>query len=168
LTHRDRRALTSRVELVAFGPEHFGHLIEWSPTAEFLLQWAGPGLRFPLDREQLQALVDGPDRLFTAMEDDRVIGHAQIGRIDPIAQSAWLMRILIGEPADRGRGLGRAIVAELLRVAFDDLGLERVYLHVLKANAPAIALYGSFGFEACESVLPRPDTIQAMVLERTG
>lgn len=158
--------MTARVELVAFEPGHFDHLIRWSPTPEFLLQWAGPSMRFPLDHAQLQALRDGPDHLFTVLEAGRLVGHAEIGRIDPEAGSGWLMRVLIGEPADRGRGLGRAVIGELVRVAFDELGLERLYLHVLKSNAPAISLYRSLGFEACDPVLPRPDSIQAMVLDR--
>ena len=39
-------------------------------------------------------------------------------------------------------------------------------------NAPksqtAIALYRSLGFEKCDPVLPRPESVQAMVLERAG
>jgi RimJ/RimL family protein N-acetyltransferase len=155
------------VELVEFGPEHFDLLIAWSPTPTFLLQWAGPSMEFPLDHDQLRALLDGPDRLYTVLEGDRVVGHAEIGRIDEQDGHGWLMRVLIGDPSDRGRGLGRAIVRSLIRTAFDDLSLKRLYLHALKANEPAVALYRSLGFRACEPVLPRPETIQAMVLERT-
>lgn len=158
--------MTDRIELVEFGPGHFDQLIAWSPTPEFLLQWAGPSLRFPLDHAQLQSLIDGPARLFTVTEEGRVVGHAEIGRIDEVKGHAWLMRILIGDPADRGRGLGRKVIAELIRIAFRELQLQRLYLHVLKSNAPARSLYESFGFEACDAILPRPEYVMAMVLER--
>jgi len=159
--------MTERIELIDFGPAHFDQLIAWSPTPEFLLQWAGPGFRFPLDDAQLHSLMDGPDRLFTATEDGRVIGHAEIGRVDEVAGHGWLMRILIGDPADRGRGLGRVVVQRLVDIAFQDLDLQRIYLHVLESNEAAIKLYRSLGFAPCSPVLPRPDSVQPMVLERT-
>lgn len=45
----------------------------------------------------------------------------------------------------RRMGIARALIAELLSRA-DALGLSFVTLEVRKSNAPAIALYSSFGF----------------------
>lgn len=52
---------------------------------------------------------------------------------------------IILAPEARGKGLGRALVAGLMRYAFEN-GAARAYLQVERGNAPAIALYESLGF----------------------
>jgi ribosomal protein S18 acetylase RimI-like enzyme len=52
---------------------------------------------------------------------------------------------IILAPEARGRGLGRALVAGLMRFAWEN-GAGRAYLQVEQGNAPAIALYDSLGF----------------------
>jgi UDP-4-amino-4,6-dideoxy-N-acetyl-beta-L-altrosamine N-acetyltransferase len=54
--------------------------------------------------------------------------------------------ILIGEPDARGKGYAREAGKLILRYAFDDLKMHRVYLHVLVDNEPAIKLYEALGF----------------------
>lgn len=49
-------------------------------------------------------------------------------------------------PAFQGRGLGRLILDELLRLAFDELQLTRLELEVYPDNTRAVALYRRFGF----------------------
>ena len=46
-----------------------------------------------------------------------------------------------------GRGIGRALLAALLDLADNTLGLKRVELDVITDNAAAIHLYESLGFE---------------------
>jgi RimJ/RimL family protein N-acetyltransferase len=156
------------VELVPFGPEHFDQLIAWSPTPEFLLRWAGPRFKFPLDHDQLEALLRDPALLFTVVVAGQVVGHAEIGRIDPEAGHASLMRILIGDSARRGKGLGEAIVRRLIHIGFEELDLDRLYLNVLRDNAPANSLYARLGFEECEPFVPRGPQVRPMVLTRTA
>jgi RimJ/RimL family protein N-acetyltransferase len=48
--------------------------------------------------------------------------------------------------AQTGRGLGRRLLAEILRLVFDDIGAHRFYLDVVEDNARARHLYKSFGF----------------------
>ena len=55
-------------------------------------------------------------------------------------------QIYIGEPAARGRGIGRAALAEMLERGFLEHGLHRVWLHTFPANARVEALYRSVGF----------------------
>ena len=157
-----------RVELVPFGPEHFDQLIAWSPTAETLLQWAGPRFRHPLDRGQLEELLRDPALLFTVVSAGEVVGHAGVGRIDPEAWHASLMRILIGDPARRGRGLGEIIVRRLIEIGFGELDLDRLYLNVLRDNARAIRLYEGLGFGECEPFVLRGSHVLPMVLKRTS
>lgn len=46
------------VHLEPFSEADFDRLIAWIPTAEFLLQWAGPLFTFPLNRPQLEKYLE--------------------------------------------------------------------------------------------------------------
>ena len=164
-----------RIDLIPLTPDHFDALIAWSTTPEFLLQWAGPSFGFPLDHEQLHAVLDlareSPPELllYAAIESgsDEVIGHAELGRIDHAAGHASLMRILVGSPAARGQGVGSAIVRELIRIGFDELGLDRLYLNVLRNNEAAQHCYMKLGFVPCAQIVPRdPEIVECMVRQR--
>jgi putative acetyltransferase len=46
-----------------------------------------------------------------------------------------------------GRGIGSALLAELIEAADEWLAIKRLELTVFTDNAPAIRLYEKFGFE---------------------
>lgn len=77
---------------------------------------------------------------------DTLVGSCQLHSIDPIHRSAEL-QIRIGETSARGKGYGKNAVRLLLRFAFSDLNLHRVFVHVFADNAPAIRLYETTGFK---------------------
>jgi RimJ/RimL family protein N-acetyltransferase len=79
------------------------------------------------------------------IDGDRLIGTTQLTGIHPVHRSAEL-QIRIADPADRGRGLGTEAVTLLLDLAFRDLNLNRVGLHVFAANAAAVRAYEKCGF----------------------
>ncbi|WP_052304316.1 GNAT family N-acetyltransferase [Desulfosporosinus orientis] len=54
--------------------------------------------------------------------------------------------IYIGEIECRGRGVGRAVLKEILRRAFGPFELDKVILHVREQNTRAINCYKSCGF----------------------
>ncbi|MCL4370012.1 MAG: hypothetical protein M1380_03790 [Chloroflexi bacterium] len=85
-------------------------LVEWSGSAEFLMQWAGPGFSYPLDEAQLedllhQAAAKNPTVMpFKAMDVDSeaTVGHLELLGIDRRNRSATLGRVLIGPVEWRG------------------------------------------------------------------
>lgn len=145
------------IALRPFDRTDFATLIGWIPSPEFLLQWAGPQLTYPLDAAQLdrslqEAQTDPPSRLiFTAVENGTPIGHIELARIDRRNRSATLARVLVGESSQRGRGVGLQMVRDILRIGFDQVGLHRIDLVVFDFNASAIACYERAGFvrEGC-------------------
>ncbi len=73
------------------------------------------------------------------------IGNIYLRDIDWIARHGELA-IFIGESGQRCKGYGRAAVRVLIKHAFQDMGLRRLYLFVLADNSRAIRTYESCGF----------------------
>jgi RimJ/RimL family protein N-acetyltransferase len=78
-------------------------------------------------------------------EGDRHIGNIHLTDIDWVARHGSL-GLFIGETEDRSKGYGQQAVRLMLRHAFADLGLYRVYLTVLDDNPQAIRVYEKCGF----------------------
>lgn len=57
--------------------------------------------------------------------------------------SIELKRLVVGEP---GRGVGRQILSEVLRLVFEEFKAHRLFLDVFEDNARALHLYRSLGF----------------------
>ena len=71
--------------------------------------------------------------------------------------------------AYRGRGLGRALVRGVVAGAGEDPGITHACLHVHEANAAALALYTSLGFEVVgvlPNYYPRLSPPGAVVLQK--
>ena len=133
-----------------FECKDFPRILRAIDTPQALVQWAGPLFAFPLDEAQLERYrlsaeqQPGTRRIFTAcLSGGDPVGHIELNEID--GHSARLCRVLI-DPSRRGRGLGRAMVRQALRVGFDELGLERVHLGVFDFNTDAIRCYQAEGF----------------------
>ena len=69
---------------------------------------------------------------------------AHVARLDLPGRWAEL-HIMLGEAVERGRGVGRQAVAELMARGFA-LGLERIELKVLESNLAARRVYEACGF----------------------
>ena len=107
------------------------------PELEAVERWIASKGGAPSDQLNLAVCVSA---------DDRYIGNAYLRDIDRHAGHAEL-HLFIGDRAERSRGYGAAAVRQLLARAFGDLGLRRVFLHVLADNAAAIRVYEKCGFE---------------------
>ena len=78
-------------------------------------------------------------------ESGKLVGYCQLHNINLVHRTAEL-QIRLGEVAERGHGYGTEATQLLLNFAFNDLNLNRVYLHVFHNNAPAIRMYEKVGF----------------------
>lgn len=79
-----------------------------------------------------------------ADDDNRYLGTISLKNINVKDSNAELAIALANNA--RGLGYGTLAVNELLKIAFDEIGLHKVYLNVLSDNAPAIHLYEKSGF----------------------
>jgi len=79
------------------------------------------------------------------------IGTVFIKNIDKHSKKGEL-GIFIGEKDARGKGFAKLATNQILKIAFEDLKLNRVYLNVMIDNIAGIKSYEKAGFE-CEGVL---------------
>jgi RimJ/RimL family protein N-acetyltransferase len=142
---------SSQLVLIPFMVDHFPTLMSWFASEREVVQWGGPGVCFPLDDEQLQAIVDESQtepatRLcWMARRDRELIGHAQLA-LNWRNGNASIGRVAIA-PERRGQRLARPMLELVLAEAFALDDVERVELGVYSWNAPAIATYKRLGFQ---------------------
>lgn len=75
-----------------------------------------------------------------------VVGHAFLEPLT-LAATAHVVRLTIAvHDGHHGRGIGRALMNELLAWARSNPRIEKVELQVRSSNEPAIALYRTLGF----------------------
>ena len=106
------------------------------PTREMHLRWLA----------DVEAGGDRREFMIVERESGRAVGTIGLSQIDRRHRRAEY-GVLIGEPAARGKGLAAEASRLLLRYAFGELGLHRVFLHVLAENEPALRLYERLGFK---------------------
>ena len=82
---------------------------------------------------------------FTASEDGVVVGFFTLREPEGTAGELRLGFVVV-DPARRGRGLGREMLALGVRYAFAELGANRVSIGVFEDNLPAYRCYKSLGF----------------------
>lgn len=80
-----------------------------------------------------------------AFDDEMPFGIITLKDIDRYSsRSDWGM--YIGDERFLGRGLGRRMLLDLLKWAFEEEGLNRLYTSVMADNSRAVALYLDCGF----------------------
>ncbi len=138
------------IVLKAFKKEDISELLDWVKDfdAEFLIQFAGPRYRFPLDEKQLlDTIYDKSSLVFKAIDETTgaTIGHCQLMKIDPDNKSASIGRALIKQD-NRGLGYGYTMLKELINYATGVLKFKQLRLRVFAFNRSALRCYLKLGF----------------------
>jgi RimJ/RimL family protein N-acetyltransferase len=143
-----------KILLKPFEKDDFQRLINWIPSADFMLLWSGPYFSFPITEKQLDTYLHSsegtppPRRIYKAvnLETNEVVGHIELNNIDRRNLAGMVSKVLVGSEYARGHGIGTQMTEQLAEIAFDDLGLHRLFLYVFDFNAQAIACYKKVGF----------------------
>lgn len=139
-----------RVHLVPIDKANMATAIAWLADPEvnrFLLSGHEPITLEEEARWYDEMTASENDHVFEVhvSEDDRYIGNVGLHKIDPRHRSGEL-GIVIGSKPDQERGYGRDAMVTLLRFAFGELGLHRVFLYCDPENVRAARAYRAIGF----------------------
>jgi RimJ/RimL family protein N-acetyltransferase len=137
----------SEIRLVRMGHEHLQATCRWLQASPQLRQQIDC-LHAPTPEENLrywQARWKEPRREDYAVIEGGVshVGNCGLSEIDARRSKAQLWIYLGGS---YGRGIGTAALNRLMRRAFLDLELNRLYLRVLETNTRAVEFYCARGF----------------------
>jgi RimJ/RimL family protein N-acetyltransferase len=141
------------IELKPFRKNDFSTLIQWIDKEDDLIQFSGNIFSFPLTDNQLDDyLADLNRNAFKVVykDDNSIIGHSEIYFSEN--KTAKLCRILIGNSKFRGKGLGQAIVKELIRISFENYDAKKIELNVYDWNTSAINCYEKVGFKVMNGI----------------
>jgi RimJ/RimL family protein N-acetyltransferase len=96
--------------------------------------------------EWIQKAVEDPTiRAYAILVDEEHVGNVVFDQIDTWLSSARLS-IYIGEPSLRGNGVGSSAAWLATKLAFEQEGLNKIWLTVHVMNQRAINVYTKLGF----------------------
>lgn len=131
-------------------PGDVPRILEWmtDPQVNRFFQFDPAGVSEQSVARFVQLSADTSQNLHLAVagEDDVYLGTISLKNIDPKNQTAEYAISM--RPDAQGIGAARFATGEILRIAFEELGLFRVYLNVYDDNARAIRFYEKCGFRA--------------------
>jgi len=145
------------ITLAYFTKDDFESLLNWIPNEELLLNWAGTQFRFPLTAKKLQGYIqeandfDRSDKfIYKAVDSEsgETVGHISLTAINRHNRSARITRVLVGDIASRGKGIGEQMVKAVMEIGFEQLHLHRMSLGVYDINESAIRCYLKCGFKS--------------------
>ena len=128
-------------------PEDKEAIIHWtnSKGADFLQQWAGDALPYPLTIEALNTL----SHCFRIEAEGSFIGMIQQIRVEE--SNVHIGRFLIN-PSLTGKGLGTSAMQLFIAMLFEDKSVHSISLNVFDDNLIAKGLYTKLGFEVVATV----------------
>ena len=117
-------------------------IVKWTNEKgkDFLEQWAGKSLDFPLTESQIDDLKD----IYSIFCENEFVGIIQ--KIRKENDNIHIGRFLIN-PELTGKGLGKMALIEFINLIFQDEDVNSITLNVFDYNAGAKKLYEKVGFE---------------------
>ena len=135
-------------------------IVKWTNEKgkDFLEQWAGKSLDFPLAIGQIDKL----DNIYSIFCENEFLGIIQKIRIE--MDNVHIGRFLIN-PELTGRGLGKKALIEFINLIFQDEDVNSITLNVFDYNAGAKKLYEKVGFEVV-NVTENPMKKYMMIMKK--
>ena len=131
-------------------------VINWtnSYNQNFLNQWAGANLNFPLTLEEFNF-----QNIYSIFSNEEFIGIIQ--KIREENNNIHIGRFLIN-PLLTGKGLGTIALTEFINFIFQNKNIHSITLNVFTYNINAIKLYKKLGFEILE-IVTQPEKKYLMI-----
>ena len=135
-------------------------IVKWTNEKgkDFLEQWAGKSLDFPLTESQIDDLKD----IYSIFCENEFVGIIQ--QIRKEHDNIHIGRFLIN-PELTGRGLGKRALIEFINLIFQDENVNSITLNVFDYNAEAKKLYEKVGFKVV-NVTENPMKKYMMIMKK--
>ena len=135
-------------------------IVKWTNKKgrNFLEQWTGKSLNFPLTESQIDDLKD----IYSIFCENEFVGIIQ--KIRKEIDNIHIGRFLIN-PELTGRGLGKRALIEFINLIFQDEDMNSITLNVFDYNAGAKKLYEKIGFEVV-NVTENPMKKYMMIMKK--
>ena len=135
-------------------------IVKWTNEKgkDFLEQWAGKSLDFPLTESQIDDLKD----IYSIFCEKEFIGIIQ--KIQKERDNIHIGRFLIN-PELTGKGLGKRALVEFINLIFQDENANSITLNVFDYNAGAKKLYEKVGFKVV-NVTENPMKKYMMIMKK--
>ncbi|BBM39401.1 GCN5-related N-acetyltransferase [Leptotrichia hofstadii] len=135
-------------------------IVKWTNEKgrNFLEQWAGKSLDFPLTESQIDDLKD----IYSIFCENEFVGIIQ--KIRKEMDNVHIGRFLIN-PELTGRGLGKKALIEFINLIFQDEDVNSITLNVFDYNARAKKLYEKVGFKVVD-VTEKPIKKYMMIMKK--
>jgi len=135
-------------------------IVKWTNEKgrNFLEQWAGKSLDFPLTESQIDDLKD----IYSIFCENEFVGIIQ--KIRKEIDNIHIGRFLIN-PELTGRGLGKRALIEFINLIFQDEDVNSITLNVFDYNVGAKKLYEKVGFEVV-NVTENPMKKYMMIMKK--
>ncbi|MFC2542383.1 MAG: GNAT family N-acetyltransferase [Leptotrichia hofstadii] len=135
-------------------------IVKWTNEKgkDFLEQWAGASLDFPLTESQIDDLKD----IYSIFCENEFIGVIQ--KIRKEMDNVHIGRFLIN-PELTGKGLGKRALIEFINLIFQDEDVNSITLNVFDYNAGAKKLYEKVGFKVV-NVTENPMKKYMMIMKK--
>ncbi|WP_163195083.1 GNAT family N-acetyltransferase [Clostridium thermarum] len=146
------------IKLELMKEEDFSKVVQWNKgkSKDFLVQWAGPALEYPLTEDKLREffkeynMPNETSRLLFKIileNSGEMVGIIEIRKYEKESNTGRVGRFLIGEETVRGKGIGAAALREVVRMGFEKLKYDKICLGVFDFNKSAIVCYKKVGFQ---------------------
>ena len=135
-------------------------IVKWTNEKgkDFLEQWAGASLDFPLTESQ----IDDLKNIYSIFFENEFVGIIQ--KIRKEMGNIHIGRFLIN-PELTGRGLGKRALIEFINLIFQDEDVNSITLNVFDYNAGAKKLYEKIGFKVV-NVTENPMKKYMMIMKK--
>ena len=135
-------------------------IVKWTNEKgkDFLEQWAGKSLDFPLTESQIDDLKD----IYSIFFENEFVGIIQ--KIRKEMDNVHIGRFLIN-PELTGKGLGKKALIEFINLIFQDEDVNSITLNVFDYNAGAKKLYEKVGFKVV-NVTENPMKKYMMIMKK--
>jgi len=139
-----------KVYLRALSEDDLDRVLGWHNDPELYVTLGGHFRHVSRETERnwLRHRVEAPDEVNLAiclLDPAQHIGNIYLRNVNWVHRNAEL-HIFIARQENRGKGYGSAAIRLIIKHAFEDLGLLRLYLYTLASNSAAISSYQKCGF----------------------